>query len=365
MVSIVVPVYKVEPFLRICVDSILGQTYRDLQVILVDDGSPDCCGDICDEYARKDNRVLSLHKKNGGVSSARNYGLKYATGEYITFCDSDDAYEAEWIEKLVTAMESAQADTVVGGFSVIDESGVCGQTRIHETGIWETDSYERKIRYCFQQILSEVHGWEIWDRLFFGDIIRQHNICFCETCGNYAEDLGFVLSYTLWSNRVAVIDHCGYLYRTRTGSMMQSSVSVPKLESVQAVFVPFEDQFCAFCNGGAEQDLAAFYFQMVAGQFIPKVWGSGMEPEELRKEAIARVPDWADMQIRLKTHLKHTKGWNPWYSGSYNAEVISHMQFLLGGSWTKLRLQCKLIRLLRPAIDRYGKRRTATPGKDQ
>ena len=82
-VSIVVPIYKVEKYLRRCVDSIINQTYRNLEIILVDDGSPDKCGQIIDEYKEKDSRIISLHKKNGGLSDARNYGMKYVTGEYI------------------------------------------------------------------------------------------------------------------------------------------------------------------------------------------------------------------------------------------------------------------------------------------
>ena len=89
-ISVIVPVYKVEPYINHCVDSILAQTYRDFELILVDDGSPDNCGKICDEYAKKDSRVKVIHKVNGGVSSARNMGLDNAKGEWITFIDADD-----------------------------------------------------------------------------------------------------------------------------------------------------------------------------------------------------------------------------------------------------------------------------------
>ena len=92
-ISVIVPVYKVEPYLRKCLDSIINQTYRNLQIILVDDGSPDNCGAICDEYASKDSRIEVIHEENGGVSAARNAGLKLAAGDYIGWVDSDD-----WIE---------------------------------------------------------------------------------------------------------------------------------------------------------------------------------------------------------------------------------------------------------------------------
>ena len=93
MISVIVPIYKVEPYLHRCVDSILAQTYQNIEVILVDDGSPDSCPEICDEYAAQDERIKVIHKANGGLSSARNAGLDAASGDWVSFIDSDD-----WIE---------------------------------------------------------------------------------------------------------------------------------------------------------------------------------------------------------------------------------------------------------------------------
>jgi len=94
--SIIVPVYKVEPYLRRCIDSILAQTFLDFELILVDDGSPDNCPGICDEYAEKDSRIKVIHQTNGGLSSARNRGIAAAEGEYLLFCDSDDYVSPHW-----------------------------------------------------------------------------------------------------------------------------------------------------------------------------------------------------------------------------------------------------------------------------
>lgn len=104
-ISVIVPVYKVEKYLHECVDSILGQTFRDFELILVDDGSPDNCGAICDEYAAKDSRVRVIHQENQGLSGARNSGIDAAQGEYITFVDSDDLVDLRYLEILMTAMQ--------------------------------------------------------------------------------------------------------------------------------------------------------------------------------------------------------------------------------------------------------------------
>lgn len=112
-ISIIVPVYRAEKFLRRCVDSILSQTYQDIELILVDDGSPDCSGMLCDQYAKEDNRITVLHQTNGGVASARNAGLDVASGEYITFVDSDDYIEPDMYERMLWIADEHNCDVVI------------------------------------------------------------------------------------------------------------------------------------------------------------------------------------------------------------------------------------------------------------
>ena len=116
LVSVIIPVYKVETYLPMCVDSVLNQTYRNLEVILVDDGSPDNCPAICDEYAKKDKRIRVIHQKNAGLSMARNAGLDICTGDYITFVDSDDALHVAFVARLLAACEENGAEIAVGDF---------------------------------------------------------------------------------------------------------------------------------------------------------------------------------------------------------------------------------------------------------
>lgn len=112
-ISVIVPVYKAEPYLRKCLDSIVNQTYQNIEIILVDDGSPDNCGAICDEYAAKDKRIQVIHKANGGVASARNAGLDAAAGDYIGWVDSDDWIEPEMFETMLNSAEERKADIVI------------------------------------------------------------------------------------------------------------------------------------------------------------------------------------------------------------------------------------------------------------
>lgn len=124
-ISVIVPVYKVEKDLNKCIDSILLQTFKDFELILVDDGSPDKCGEICDKYEYEDNRIKVIHKENGGVSSARNAGIDIARGKYINFVDSDDWIERESLEVLYKIANETCADIVQGkGVIAKDEANI-------------------------------------------------------------------------------------------------------------------------------------------------------------------------------------------------------------------------------------------------
>ena len=123
VVSVIIPIYKAEPYLKKCLDSIAAQTYKNLEIILIDDGSPDNCGRICDEYAANDPRVKVIHKQNGGMSDARNTGLDNATGEYLTFIDSDDYVSENFVDTLLNALRDNDADMSVCSFVYAAEDG--------------------------------------------------------------------------------------------------------------------------------------------------------------------------------------------------------------------------------------------------
>lgn len=137
LISVIVPVYNVEEYIEKCLDSIINQTYKNLQIIIVDDGSPDNSGKICDEYAKKDNRITVLHKENGGVSFARNIGLQNATGNWVTFVDSDDWIENDYIEQLLIIAKQDNADVVLCGYNRVNNTA--GQ-EINATGGKDTFS---------------------------------------------------------------------------------------------------------------------------------------------------------------------------------------------------------------------------------
>ena len=120
-ISVIVPIYKVEKYIHRCIDSIINQTYKNLEIILVDDGSPDSCPRICDEYAKKDKRIKVIHKENGGLSDARNKGVDIATGDYIAFVDSDDYIHPNMYEVLIYELEKNNSDIALCKYKIVYE----------------------------------------------------------------------------------------------------------------------------------------------------------------------------------------------------------------------------------------------------
>lgn len=208
LVSIIVPIYKVEPYLDQCVQSIVDQTYANLEIILVDDGSPDNCPAMCDAWAEKDSRIRVIHKANGGVSSARNAGLNMATGSYIAFVDADDWLEPAAVEILLEQAVSTGADIVVGNYYFDYVDGRSAQALTAEKQIWKQG--EIMLAYIQDRIHPEVHN-----KLYTGASIG--NLRFDPSIG-YGEDLLF--NYYAFSKArvVAQTDVCCYHYLQASGN---------------------------------------------------------------------------------------------------------------------------------------------------
>lgn len=210
MISIIVPVYNAEQYIHRCVDSILAQSYTDFELLLVDDGSPDCCGAICDEYAAKDNRIRVFHKPNGGVSSARNLGLDNAIGEWVTFVDSDDWLETEFLERLIATPE---CDLVVGG--VVRTSGMTQQL---EDRLYDVESIPEFLASYLDKLLLRTP----WGKLFRRSIIEGDHIRFNKDI-RFGEDTLAVYEYLCHCSIIGSVSYCGYNYLDETDGWVRNS----------------------------------------------------------------------------------------------------------------------------------------------
>ncbi len=218
LISVVIPVYNVEVYLKRCIDSILNQTYKNIQVILVNDGSKDNSGLICNQYAQKDSRITVIHQENKGVSSARNAGIKASKGDYITFVDADDELVENAFDITVEYLEKHQADVVSYGWEIIDE----GTQEVTE----QYDDFQvlDNNEYIIEKILenySAFGGGYPWNKIWRTSVFDQVP-AFDESMW-YFEDLDWVVKMMLCINKMVVCPECLYKYYYRESSATNSA----------------------------------------------------------------------------------------------------------------------------------------------
>ena len=339
-VSIIIPIYKVEPWLRQCLDSVLAQTFSDYECILVDDGRPDGCGAICDEYARGDRRFRVIHKENGGLSDARNAGLDAASGEYVYFLDSDDRVEPELLEQVVPELEKG-AELVVFGYRRLPESGIPEPGRQYESREIRLDSQKKRLDFFCGELIPGKLGWEAWSRIFVREKIEQYGLRFADNRKIFAEDLYFSLCYCAHAETIRCMEGCFYQYRIRENSIMgvqQTRSNLGRIgrlaEAVLTYYRRFDD-----CQVLAE-NFDSLYYYLMAGQFTYQMWASQLPPAEYRELVREEITDWGAMEDRLRNHLRK-KGR---LGGARERELRANVLFLLGGSEFALRLRCRLLR---------------------
>ena len=216
VVSVIIPVYKVEKYLKRCLDCLLAQTMVDWQAICVDDGSPDRSPAILDEYAAKDSRITVIHKQNAGVSAARNDGINLANGKYIHFLDADDWIDADYLKCMVDVAEQYNADMVVSGF-VSDNKytkPIVYQKNHVAVGIWD-----KMRRTC---ALTDSY---VWRYLFKSDFIKNNNLQF-NTNLIAQEDTLFVLDAIALANKIVTVQGVYYHYMFNENSALNSRDAV-------------------------------------------------------------------------------------------------------------------------------------------
>lgn len=234
LISVIVPVYKVEAYLNRCVQSIISQSYENLEIILVDDGSPDYCGKMCDDWAEKDKRIKVIHKPNGGAADARNVGIQNACGEFITFVDSDDFIAPLMIEKLHAAILRGNAKMAMCNTVCVDIDG-------KNIGNADCQIISKENR-CAEDVLPLLYlAWGIfyivpWNKLIHHSLLSDN--FFPVNKGTEDE---FVAAQLIWAAQIiAGTDYVGYYYvQDREGSAMQSWSSLQRLDYLEALLIRY------------------------------------------------------------------------------------------------------------------------------
>lgn len=224
LITIIVPVYNVEKYINECVDSLISQTYKNIEIILIDDGSMDKSGEICDSYAASDARIKVIHKQNEGLGFARNTGLKAAQGKFVTFIDSDDKADADLVENLVNGIYEANGDTCIGGFKRISANGVIGFEERYDKAVFEGKNIYNNLFARMLGSAPDKHDairMSVWNVMYSMDIVRRHNIEFPSERVFISEDIIWDSEYYKYAKKAIVIDSTAYNYRITPGSLTQ------------------------------------------------------------------------------------------------------------------------------------------------
>ena len=296
LISVIIPVYNVEEYLEQCLETVCGQTYKNLEIILVDDGSTDGSGQICDEWSSKDNRIRVIHKQNGGVSSARNEGLKIATGDYIGFVDSDDWLEPEMYEKLLKGIEGA--DAVSCGY--VDYPYGEGVPVPKGTKVVPACGFPDAIIAIFER---NGYFTTLWSKLFKRTIVyREERFIPLDTSLSFGEDEVWLVTILRRCKKIAFVPEALYHWRPREGSVTrfktisEKQLSLLRAKQIALRILPkredvielaksrtFNDCFLmkvqAYCTGDTEN------FKTIAEALAPMKgsWWKSSDPPVLRK----------------------------------------------------------------------------------
>lgn len=291
LISVIVPVYRVEKYLERCVKSILSQTYKNLEVILVDDGSPDQCPAICDACAEKDARVKVIHQENKGLSGARNAGIDAASGEYLAFVDSDDYVSPHFIEELYQLLQDTGCAIGQCRFSYVKGDGL----------VEEGDS-----AFCIyrgESLMEQLYGPEekatcfvvAWNKLYWAELFKETGIRYPE--GRIHEDEATTYRLFHEAKKLAFLDRALYGYYTENGGSITSVFSAKRLQWLTA----HEERIAFFKKNGYEKLLPAAYRKLCDAciTFYFRCTEQVKDAEELKKE----------LRKRLETYRANGAAW--------------------------------------------------------
>lgn len=229
LISVIVPIYQIDRYIGICIESIINQTYKNIEIILIDDGSSDRSPEICNLYARKDKRIKVVHKPNGGLVSARKAGLKIATGDYIGYVDGDDWIEQRFYENMVKTILTYNSDIVIAGMSRDLFSVSSKLSSKIPSGNYEGEQLKKlkKNMLIFQRFACIGITTYVWNKLFKREKLLQYQMN-VDNSISIGEDAAVTYPYLMACDKISIIDNYDYHYRQREDSMLKKTVAYSK-----------------------------------------------------------------------------------------------------------------------------------------
>lgn len=341
--SVIVPIYKVEPFLRCCVDSVLSQTFSDFELILVDDGSPDNCGIICDEYAARDSRIRVVHKQNGGLSDARNAGLNVAVGQYIYFLDGDDFIEPELLQIGVESMDTG-VDLVVFQYRQIWKDGSSQEISFAKHGLMQFSQEAERKAFIIKDLLTYQVGWESCFRIFRRDIIQTYDLCYADNRKIFAEDLYFSLCYCAHVKNLLVLDKCLYNYRIHADSIMRQNEKMRNLNRFNELSKAILQEYQKFDDCQMlVQNFHTIHYMITASRVMQDYRNTGVSACEYRRIMQGEMTDLPFFEEQMSRQLRTPEELKPMVSRWDMLEQLVFIRYLIDGREKDFRIRTKIL----------------------
>ena len=299
LISVLVPIYKIDRYLGICIESLLNQTYKNLEIILVDDGSPDRCPEICDLYSSKDERIKVIHKENGGLVSARKAALMAAKGSYIGYVDGDDWVGPGFYHSLYSSIKESDADIAIAGFSRDLFSSTKNILNAIPSGVYEGETLDAIKKQMIADGDFYRHGITtyLWNKLFKREVIEQYQMAMDNRI-TIGEDAATVYPTIMASKKIVITDNCAYHYRQREDSMLKTATNHNN-EYLKVMFL--HDYMKQSLSGGTLKDdggLANFPFAVNLSGKKLAVYGAGTFGQQLvrrlKNENQCTITTWVD-----------------------------------------------------------------------
>ncbi len=314
-VSIIIPVFNAEKYLQKCIQSITGQTLRDIEIVIINDGSSDGSLSIIEQFTKQDNRVKFVSQQNKGVSGARNKGLEIASGEWIAFADADDWLEPAMLQKMYDAVLMKDADIVICNVKNVSGGGLSKRLKLAD----ETINFENSRQEAITNLIRFKYDYANWNKIYSARLIRQFQLSFSERLVMY-EDLLFNLHYWQYCKKSVVISECLYNYRIHNASVMNQAQlsSTTEYNKLSNEFIPvcYQNGWLDTLNNFEKEMQRGFYYHhlplMIAGvqqQKISKLQKIQLLASELKKVSPVFFNydkrEMKGIQIIKKNLLKH------------------------------------------------------------
>lgn len=334
-ISVIIPIYNVEKYLEKCINSVIYQDYRNLEIILVNDGSTDISPLICEEFAKKDDRIVLINKKNGGLSSARNAGLSIATGDYVYFLDSDDCLEKDMFSILIKYMQIGN-DLCIFNYQKVNENNeLLSKTDFQKNRIFINNDEER-FRFIVDHLLKYKSGWEAWNRIYKMDIIKKYHIIFEDNNKIFAEDLYFNLCYVTLCNSIQIIDSCFYNYLIRDNSIMGNNKNVANVKR----FSKLSESYNRFLKDNHFQYLELnypFIHYLIMEIEISKIIAESSKNKYMYARSIIKTEEFSLNQYKKLLEINNQLFFNDSFF-----EMKNFSEYYIKGNYNKLRIKNRL-----------------------